>query len=32
VEAPFLLMKEGIHSGEYVAKCVEDACGYLGVE
>lgn len=30
MEAIFLLMNEGAHSGEYVAKCAEDCCGYFG--
>lgn len=30
VEAIFTLANQGIHSGEYVAKCAEGSCGYFG--
>lgn len=30
VEACNLVANEGIHAGEYVAKCTNDLCGYFG--
>lgn len=30
VETTFLLMDGGVHSGEHVAKCANDICGYFG--
>lgn len=30
VEAWLLVANEGIHAGEYVAKCADNLCGYFG--